>query len=115
MFFGSQIVRPWVEFTFPGSPNLVSGSSKSLPAKDSLGYDIQADGSLYQNYRLHTISAQTAIDKGESRLIYLKIINSTPPYKIPDSERLLTIPEIVDFSSQHQDVEFLAIELTWLR
>ncbi|MEL6929651.1 MAG: hypothetical protein AAFO95_13565 [Cyanobacteria bacterium J06600_6] len=114
LFFGSGFVRPWVDFAFAGSPNSVSGNAKRLPTKDSLGFDIQADGSLYQNYHLRTISAQTSIEKGESELVYIKIINSTPPYKIPDSKRLVSIPEIKHFSNIYQDVEIFAVELTWL-
>ena len=118
LLFSSQFNRPSIDFAFPNSLSLGGSSNRNLPEKNSLGWKVvQSKDSGFKrrrNERLTTISTQTSLKQKEPTMIYLKILNSTPPYEIPKpATELQTVQDIKSFSNKNQDLEFLAVELTW--
>ncbi|NCJ08086.1 hypothetical protein GS597_16545 [Synechococcales cyanobacterium C] len=125
--------NPWVEFTFSRGLGTSSGFSvghNSSPPKNNQKLD---EINFKENFRvlsnssddlslewklsssLYTASEQESFSRNEPTMLYLQIFGNPDSLKTLEISKSLSMSmqEVKDFSSQHHDLEFLAIDLTW--
>jgi hypothetical protein len=125
---GPKFKSPWVEFSFSGG-STSSGSANPFASKKNLGADVLGAQQTFQfisppgidkaaKFELTEISQkapeQMLLSREKPVLLYLQVVGKpTSLEKVLQLPKLISIQEVKDFSSQHKDLEFLAINLLW--